>query len=58
MRRVRIEKPGYRLDRWWLEVLPIDPRDADVLRAKSLACGGSLDSPSTGDTRKGGEETP
>lgn len=36
MKRVRIEKPKRRVDRWWLEVLPIDPRDPDVVRAKAI----------------------
>jgi hypothetical protein len=36
MQRVRIEKPRPRRERWWLEVLPLDPRDPDVRRAKGL----------------------
>jgi hypothetical protein len=35
--RIRIEKPKVRRDRWWLEVLPLDPRDPDIVRAKCLA---------------------
>jgi hypothetical protein len=34
VRRIRIEKPKPRLDRPWLEVLPLDPRDPDVVRVK------------------------
>jgi hypothetical protein len=33
-KRVRIQKPKVRHERWWTEVLPLDPRDPDVLRAK------------------------
>ena len=36
-RRIRIEKPKAPRERWWLEVLPLDPRDPDVVRAKCLA---------------------
>lgn len=36
MKRVRIEKPKRRVERWWLEVLPVDPRDPDVVRAKAF----------------------
>lgn len=43
MKRVRIEKPKRRVDRWWLEVLPIDPRDLDVVRAKTIDQAGRSD---------------
>jgi hypothetical protein len=36
MKRVRIERPKRRRERPWLEVLPLDPRDADVLRANGV----------------------
>lgn len=36
MKRIWQERP-VRLERTWLKVLPLDPRDLDVLRAKSLA---------------------
>ena len=37
MKRIRIEKSkGRRREPHRLEVLPLDPRDADVLRAKAL----------------------
>jgi len=36
MQQIRIEKPKVRRDRWWLEVLPLDPRDPDIVRAKCL----------------------
>jgi hypothetical protein len=41
MRQIRIDTPKPRRRRTRHEVLPIDPRDPDVLRAKSLAYGGS-----------------
>ncbi|HEX6330832.1 MAG TPA: hypothetical protein VF129_06035 [Actinomycetota bacterium] len=38
MRRIRIEKtPRRRSDRDRYDVLPMDPRDADIVRAKQLA---------------------
>jgi hypothetical protein len=36
MRRIRIETVKGRREPRWLEVLPVDPRDVDVLRAKAL----------------------
>jgi hypothetical protein len=36
MKRIRIEKQKPRRERWWLEVLPLDPRDPDVVRAKAI----------------------
>lgn len=41
MKRVRIARPRSRRERSWLEVLPLDPRDPDVVRAKSLALSGA-----------------
>jgi hypothetical protein len=37
MKRVRTQKPGIRRGRGWVEILPTDPRDPDVVRAKALA---------------------
>ena len=36
MKRIRIEKLMVRREPRWLEVLPLDPRDVDVLRAKAV----------------------
>ncbi len=36
MKRIRIDKPKPRRERSWLEVLPLDPRDPDVVRAKAI----------------------
>jgi hypothetical protein len=36
VRRIRIEKPKVHRERPWLEALPLDPRDPDVVRAKAL----------------------
>ena len=36
MRRIRIEKPKPRRERWWLGVLSLDARDPDVVRAKAI----------------------
>jgi hypothetical protein len=36
MKRVRTRKPTIRRDRSRLEILPADPRDPDVVRAKTL----------------------
>jgi hypothetical protein len=37
MKRVRIQRPRVRHERLWLDVLPLDPRDPDIVRAKALA---------------------
>ena len=37
MKRVRMETPKKREERWWLEVLPIDPLDQAVVRARTVA---------------------
>jgi hypothetical protein len=39
MRRIRIARRKVRRDRPWLEVLALDPRDPDVVRAKTGRCG-------------------
>lgn len=36
MRRIRISKRRHPAERW-LEPLPLDPRDCDIVRAKQLA---------------------
>lgn len=36
MQRIRIQRPKGRRQRRWREVLPLDPRDPQVLRAKAL----------------------
>ena len=51
MKRIRIEKPKVRQERWWLEALPFDPRDPDIVRAKALAAARS-DSNHPGDRRR------
>jgi len=37
VKRIRIQKPRARRERSWSDVLPPDPRDPDVVRAKALA---------------------
>jgi hypothetical protein len=37
MKRIRSVVPKTRRERPWLEDLPADPRDPDVVRAKALA---------------------
>jgi hypothetical protein len=37
MKRIRIDRPRIRRERDWMEDLPDDPRDPDVVRAKALA---------------------
>jgi hypothetical protein len=39
MKRIRIEKAKDRREPRWLEVLPLDPRDVEVLRAKAVVQG-------------------
>jgi hypothetical protein len=36
MRRIRIQRPKARRGRPWREVLPLDPHDPEILRAKAL----------------------
>jgi hypothetical protein len=36
MKRNRMQKPRVRPERSWPEVLPLDPHDPDVRRAKAL----------------------
>jgi hypothetical protein len=36
MTQIRIAKRR-RPDDWWLEPLPVDPRDPDIVRAKEIA---------------------
>jgi hypothetical protein len=36
MRRIRIHKRNVRRDHPWLAVLALDPRDPDVVRAKTI----------------------
>jgi len=36
MKLIRIQRPKGQRERPWLEVLPPDPRDPDVVRAKAL----------------------
>jgi hypothetical protein len=37
VQRIRIDRPKTRRERPWLDDLPADPRDPDVMRAKALA---------------------
>jgi hypothetical protein len=37
VKRIRIDRHRARRERPWLEVLPLDPRDPDIVRAKALA---------------------
>lgn len=44
MRSIRIEKPKGRRERSWLEALPLDPRDPDIVRAKAIDRSGNRES--------------
>ena len=37
VQRIRIDRPRTRREHLWLEDLPADPRDPDVIRAKALS---------------------
>ena len=37
MKRIRIDRPRIRRERDWIEDLPTDLRDPDLVRAKALA---------------------
>jgi hypothetical protein len=41
MKRIRTERPKRRHDRAEIEVLPLDPRDPDVVRVKALRRAGN-----------------
>jgi len=36
VRRIRIERPTVRRERSRLDLLPLEPRDPDILRAKAI----------------------
>jgi hypothetical protein len=40
MRRIRIHRPKVRRDYPWLAALALDPRDPDIVRAKSIGRSG------------------
>jgi hypothetical protein len=48
MKRIRTAAPKAQRERPWLEDLPADPRDPDVVRAKALARAQSAGSSRTG----------
>ena len=52
MKRVRTVRPKAQRERPWLEDLPADPRDPDVVRAKALARAQSAASSRTGRARR------
>ena len=63
MERVRTHKPRVRRGRPWLEVLPADPRNPDVVRAKALAHAQRADpmsaaQPEPGTARQAGRDRP
>jgi hypothetical protein len=37
MKQIRVEKPKQRRDRVGAQILPLDPRDPDIVRAKALS---------------------
>jgi hypothetical protein len=37
MKRIKIERPKHHRDRGEFDILPLDPRDPDVVRVKSLS---------------------
>ena len=37
MKQIRVEKPKQRRDRAGAQILPLNPRDPDIVRAKALA---------------------
>ena len=41
MQQIRIHRPRFGCEHRWQEVLPPDPRDPDVVRAKALARAGA-----------------
>jgi len=53
MTQIRITKRR-RPDDWWLEPLPVDPRDPDIVRAKELARRARTGTPTSGSTGQTG----
>jgi len=53
MTQIRITKRR-RPDGWWLEPLPVDPRDPDIVRAKELARRARTGTPPRGSTGRTG----
>jgi len=53
MTQIRITKRR-RPDDWWLEPLPVDPRDPDIVRAKELARRARTGTPPRGSTGRTG----
>ena len=51
MKRTRIHQPKVAREHPWHEVLPADPRDPDVVRAKALARASDSRSPDGCDVR-------
>ena len=37
MKQIRVEKPKRRRDRVGAQILPLDPRDPDIVQAKALS---------------------
>jgi hypothetical protein len=56
MKHIRIERPKVRRQRPWHEALPLDPRDPDILRAKTL--GRSAHPPTADPQRSNTARTP
>jgi hypothetical protein len=57
MTQIRITKRR-RPDDWWLEPLPVDPRDPDIVRAKELARRARTGTPPPGGTGQAGRTGP
>jgi hypothetical protein len=53
MTQIRITKRR-RADDWWLEPLPVDPRDPDIVRAKEVARRARTGTPPPGSTGRTG----
>jgi hypothetical protein len=47
MQRIRIQRPKVRRGRPWRGVLPPDPRDPEILRAKAVGRAGDPDQETT-----------
>jgi hypothetical protein len=54
MRRIHIERRKVRRGRPWLEVVALDPRDPDVVRAKTGRCGEQQPAVTGNDARRSG----
>ena len=53
MQQIRVKRPRNRGERPWREILPLDPRDPDVVRVKAAARAAPASALMTGSPARG-----